>query len=49
MYFAEAININPNKTNIQYMYVDDQGYNCFKIVRSGEMIDKSRGNCHKDV
>ena len=49
MYISESININPNKVNIQYIYIDDQGYNSFKIVRSSEMVDKSSGVCHKNV
>ena len=40
--FKSAIEINPNYKNLRYFYVDDQGFNCFKMVRSAEMIDHTR-------
>lgn len=39
--FQLHIEINPNVKNLQYFYEDDQGFNCFKVVRSAEMINHS--------
>ena len=35
------ININPDKKYINYMYVDQRGFRCFKIVRSRDLIDNN--------
>ena len=40
--FKSFIEINPNIANLKYFYLDDQGFNCFKVVRSAEMIDHSQ-------
>lgn len=41
MEIVECIDINPNQANMNYMYVDDTGFNCFKVARSSELIDRT--------
>ena len=41
MAYTKALPINPNSKNMLYMFMDDKGFNSFKIVRSGELIDNS--------
>lgn len=40
--FVKNVDVNPNAANLQYIYMDDQGFNCFKICRSNELVDHSR-------
>lgn len=43
--FTKTIGVNPNARNMRYVYMDDQGYNSFKIVRSAELITSQKYNC----
>jgi len=41
MEIVECIDINPNQANMNYLYVDDSGFNCFKVARNSELIDRT--------
>ena len=41
MEIVECIDINPNDANLNYMYQDDSGFNCLKVARASELIDRT--------
>jgi len=41
MEIVDCVDINPNDANLNYLYQDDQGFNCFKIARASQLIDNS--------
>ena len=37
---AEPDPINPSKVNQKYVYVDKQGFNCFSICRTSDILEE---------